>query len=248
LKVADENSWVVVSGAGGVLGSALAKHFASKGRRVLGLDTQIDRLGGLSTDYLSARKINLLREDDLEQILSELVGANGTISLLVNAVGRIWNEPVLALRGARFATHSRETWAEVIEANLTAAFVVASRVAARMARAGGGSIVNFSSIAADGIAGQVAYSAAKAGVEGMTRTMANELGPVGVRVNVVALGFIDVETTRNAVSEELRKTYTQRTPLRRLGAVEEVISAIEFFETNAFVNGAILKVDGGLRV
>jgi 3-oxoacyl-[acyl-carrier protein] reductase len=117
-----------------------------------------------------------------------------------------------------------------------------------MARNGGGSIVNFSSIAAEGIAGQVAYSAAKAGVEGMTRAMALELGPLGVRVNAVALGFVDVETTRNALSEEAQRTYALRTPLGRFGKIEDVINAVEFLETNAFINGTIVKLDGGLRV
>ena len=92
--------------------------------------------------------------------------------------------------------------ASVIDANLTAPFVAATQVAARMVRRGGGSIVNFSSIASEGNAGQAAYGAAKAGIEGLTRTMAIELGPLGVRVNALALGFIDVATTRNAVADE----------------------------------------------
>ncbi len=111
------------------------------------------------------------------------------------------------------------SWRDVIDANLTAPFVVATQVAARMARRGGGSIVNFSSIASEGNAGQAAYSAAKAGIEGLTRTMAIELGPLGVRVNALALGFIDVATTREAVADERLQTYAQKTPLGRLGQV-----------------------------
>ena len=240
------DAWVVVTGAGGALGSALAAHYAGKGRRVLGLDTQLDRLS--SSNNLTARRADLSSEDELASALNDVLGAGGAVSLLINAVGRIWNEPVLALRGGKFATHSRESWGQVIEANLTAAFSVASRIAARMARNGGGSIVNFSSIAAEGIAGQVAYSAAKAGVEGMTRAMALELGPLGVRVNAVALGFVDVETTRNALSEDARRTYALRTPLGRFGKIEDVVNAVEFLETNAFINGTIVKLDGGLRV
>jgi len=163
-------------------------------------------------------------------------------------VGMIWNEPVVALKGARFVAHAPETFGKVIGANLTAAFVVATRVAARMARKGGGVIVNFSSLSANGIAGQAAYSAAKAGVAGMTRAMAAELGPMSVRVNAVAAGFIDVVSTRAALSEAKIAEYLARTPAGRLGSLAEVIDAVEFLTANRFVNGAVLDLDGGLKV
>jgi 3-oxoacyl-[acyl-carrier protein] reductase len=136
----------------------------------------------------------------------------------------------------------------VTDANLTAPFIVATQVAARMVRRGGGSIVNFSSIASEGNVGQAAYSAAKAGVEGLTRTMAIELGPLGVRVNAIALGFIDVATTRNAVPADRLQAYVQKTPLGRLGHVDDVVHAIEFFASSKFANGTVVKLDGGLRL
>jgi 3-oxoacyl-[acyl-carrier protein] reductase len=183
----------------------------------------------------------------VRQALTETVG-NGAIGLLVNAVGLIWSEPLLAIRGAKFTTHSIDSWRRTIDANLTAPFVVATEVAARMAKRGGGAIVNFSSIASEGNPGQAAYSAAKAGIEGLTRTMAAELGPLGVRVNAVALGFIDVATTKAAVPAEKLQQYETKTPLGRLGHVNDVIGAIEFLAANSFVNGATVKVDGGIRL
>ena len=78
--------------------------------------------------------------------------------------------------------------------------------------------------------------------------MAIELGPLGVRVNTLALGFIDVATTRNAVAEERLQAYVQKTSLGRLGQLEDVINAIEFLATNTFANGTIVKLDGGLRL
>jgi 3-oxoacyl-[acyl-carrier protein] reductase len=240
-----DDRWVVVSGAGGALGSALAHHFASRGCRVLGLDRTFD--GAAPVPGVTARTVDLLIEADVRQALADAIPDEG-IALLVNAVGLIWNEPVLALRGAKFVTHSLETWRSVTDANLTAPFVVASQVAARMVRRGGGSIVNFSSIASRGNAGQAAYGAAKAGIEGLTRTMAIELGPLGVRVNAVALGFIDVASTRTAVAEERLRAHAQNTPLGRLGRVEDVIGAVEFLAANTFANGMIVKLDGGLRL
>lgn len=240
------NRWVVVSGAGGVLGHALACHFASRGSPVLALDRTFD--DAAPRPGVTVRTVDLLIEADVRQVLAETIPVSEPIALLINAVGLIWNEPMLALRGARFATHSLESWRRVIDANLTAPFVVATQVAARMVRRGGGSIVNFSSIASEGNAGQSAYGAAKAGIEGLTRTMAIELGPLGVRVNALALGFTDVATTRNAVGDERLQAYVQKTPLGRLGQVEDVTNAIEFLATNGFANGTIVKLDGGLRL
>ena len=78
--------------------------------------------------------------------------------------------------------------------------------------------------------------------------MAIELGPLGVRVNALALGFIDVATTRNAVAADRLQAYVQKTSLGRLGRIEDVIHAIEFLASNTFVNGTIVKLDGGLRL
>jgi 3-oxoacyl-[acyl-carrier protein] reductase len=243
---AASEQWVVVSGAGGALGSALTSHFASLGRQVLGLDRTFDAAPRPSG--VTARTVDLLAEADVRQALADAIPANEPIALLINTAGLIWNEPVLALRGAKFTTHGLQSWRNVIDANLTAPFVTASQVAARMVRRGGGSIVNFSSIASEGNAGQAAYSAAKAGIEGLTRTMAIELGPLGVRVNALALGFIDVATTRNAVADQRLQTYVQKTTLGRLGQVADVINAIEFLAANTFANGTIVKLDGGLRL
>jgi 3-oxoacyl-[acyl-carrier protein] reductase len=243
---ASNDGWVVVSGAGGVLGRALVSHFAARGSRVLAFDRKFDAAAPLPG--VTARPVDLLIEADVRQALADAIPASESIALLINAAGLIWNEPVLALRGARFSTHGLESWRGVIDANLTAPFVAATQVAARMVRHGGGSIVNFSSIASEGNAGQAAYGAAKAGIEGLTRTMAIELGPLGVRVNALALGFIDVATTRNAVAGEQLQAYVQKTPLGRLGHVEDVIDAIEFLATNTFADGTIVKLDGGLRL
>jgi 3-oxoacyl-[acyl-carrier protein] reductase len=240
------DQWVVVSGAGGALGSALASHFGSQGRRVLALDRRFE--AAAPVQGLTARTVDLLAEAEVRQVLADTIPANDAVGLLINAVGQIWNEPVLAFYGATLATHSLDTWRNVIDANLTAPFVVAKQVASLMVRRGGGSIVNFSSIASEGNAGQAAYGAAKAGIEGLTRSMAIELGPLGVRVNAIALGFIDVASTRMAVADATMQAYLQKTPVGRFGQVEDVIGAIEFLAANAFANGSIVKLDGGLRL
>lgn len=242
-------SWVIVSGAAGNFGQAIVRHYAGSGRITLALDQRESSLQSLAVDgRIHCGACDLASSDGVDAMLKAAIPLDARIELVINAAGLIWNEPVLAAKGARLVPHDLASFEKVVRANLTTAFVMSSRVAARMARSGGGSIVNFSSIAARGNAGQVAYSAAKAGVEGMTRALAQELGPLGVRVNAIAPGFIDVESTRAALKPEVLDQYTKRTPMKRMGTVDEIIAAIESLHGNSFLNGVVLEIDGGLRL
>jgi 3-oxoacyl-[acyl-carrier protein] reductase len=241
--------WVVVTGAGGALGRPIASRLADQGRRVLALDADATALGCLpETDFLLCRCCDLADPMALDAALEEALPRSVRIDLVINAVGLIWNEPALALKGARLTPHDVVSFERVVRANLTTTFVTSTCIAARMARSGGGVIVNFSSIAARGNAGQIAYSAAKAGVEGLTRALAQELGPLGIRVNAIAPGFIDVGSTRSALATEALEQHAKRTPVRRLGSVDEVADTIESLFRNGFMNGVVLELDGGLRL
>jgi 3-oxoacyl-[acyl-carrier protein] reductase len=236
--------WIVIAGAGGSLGRGFVEHFAAQGRQVLALDLRPELVPQSAT--VNAVAADLACVEAVDAALDH-VPRSDSIDLLVNAVGMIWNEPVVKVKGARMSAHAADSFARVIDSNLTAAFLVATRVAGRMVRKGGGTIINFSSLSAQGIPGQAAYSAAKAGVVGLTRAMAAELGPLSVRVNAIAPGFIDVASTRAALSEQKIAEYAGRTPSGRLGSLEEVIGAVEFLAGNSFINGVVLDVDGGLR-
>lgn len=239
--------WVIVTGAGGALGAAIARDQVERGRSVLALDRDAARLDALP-DSVQKMALDLTDQSAIDAALTQAIPKGERIATLINAVGLIWNEPLIALKGVRFAPHAQASFESVIAANLTASFLAATSVAMRMMRSGGGAILNFSSISARGQAGQVAYSAAKAGIEGMTRAMADELGPVGIRVNAVAPGFIDVPTTREAVKEAVLAAYIAKTPLRRLGSVQDLLDAIEAINNNVFLNGQIVALDGGLRL
>lgn len=240
---------MVVAGAAGSLGKKLATRYAAAGRKLLSLDQNAgEREPSASHAEVVSWAVDLADAAAVEKVLAENIPRSDSIRLLVNAVGLIWNEPVLTMRAGRFIAHDVASWDKVLRANLTTTFVTSSRVAARMARTGGGCIVNFSSISARGNPGQVAYAAAKAGVEGLTRAMAQELGPMGIRVNAIAPGFIDVASTRAALSESLVADYVQRTPMRRLGTLDELALAIEALERNEFMTGTVIELDGGLRL
>jgi 3-oxoacyl-[acyl-carrier protein] reductase len=241
--------WAVVTGAGGALGYSIVTRFVGAGRTVLALDADAAALGSLpKSDLLLRRCCDLANPTALDAVLEEALPRSVRVDLVVNAVGLIWNEPALALKGARLAAHGVDSFERVIRANLTTAFLTSTRIAARMARSGGGVIINFSSIAARGNAGQAAYSAAKAGVEGLTRALAQELGPLGIRVNAIAPGFIDVGSTRSALPSEVLEQQAKRASVRRLGTADEVADAIESLYRNGFMNGVVLELDGGLRL
>lgn len=239
--------WVVVTGAGGALGSAIAADQIVRGRAVLALDLDEAKLDALPIG-IRRECVNVACPEELDASLGRALPGGARITTLINAVGLIWNEPVVALKGARFVSHGKTSFETTIASNLTAPFMAAVTVSRRMMRTGGGSILNFSSIAARGNAGQVAYSAAKAGIEGMTRAMAAELGPVGIRVNAVAPGFIDVPTTRAAVKSDLLEDYAARTPLKRLGTLAELCELVDAISSNTFVNGQVVALDGGFRL
>ena len=134
-------------------------------------------------------------------------------------------------------------------ANLDSVFIVTSAVVQQMvSHRWKGVVVNISSISASGNEGQTAYSAAKAGVDAMTVTWAKELGRWGIRCNAVAPGFIGTESTRQALKQDVVERIRASTPLRRLGEAQEVALAVEALVLNDFMNGVVLRVDGGLRI
>jgi 3-oxoacyl-[acyl-carrier protein] reductase len=244
----EQKRWVIVAGAGGALGAALTTHLLGAGRRVLALDRDGDALARLPANPMLHTAAADLTEPDAVEAALGAIARGEPIDLLVNAVGFIANEPLVALKGAKLRRHDVGVWRTILDANLTAVFVMCAAAAERMMRSGGGVIVNFSSVAARGNPGQAAYSAAKAGVEGLTRALAQELGPYGIRVNAVAPGFIDVATTRNALSEAQVETKVARTPLGRMGSTADIAAAVDAIEANGFMTGVVLPVDGGVQL
>jgi 3-oxoacyl-[acyl-carrier protein] reductase len=233
---------VLITGAAGGIGRATAARFYEEGARLL----LTDRLP-LARTELAARfpermvyvEADITRGEDLDAL--EAVCAREGLDVLINNAGITRDKSALKLADA--------DWDAVLAVNLTATFKLCRLAARRMKEARrGGVILNAASVVAHyGNFGQSNYVASKAGVIGLTKTLARELGRAGIRVNAVAPGFTDTEMAR-AVPKESLEAISRATPLGRMGRPEEIAAAYAFLASDdaAFITGATLDVDGGL--
>jgi len=237
---------VLITGVSGDLGAQLAFHFLRRKYHVVGLD--IREPGAIAAEFgtqFEFRTCDLRRPDEIESVLS----GGAPFDIVINNAGIIHSAPLIRIEDGKVSSFHFAKWREVIDVTLSAVFYVSACCAREMvSKAKKGLILNISSICAAGNLGQPAYSAAKAGVNGLTAALAKELGPLGVRVAALAPGFIDTDSTRGAVAESSLKQIRQRTPMRRLGKVNEFLGAIDFIVENPYFNGKILELDGGLSL
>lgn len=234
--------WAVVTGAGRGIGAVIAEHAIKEGYRVAAWDVDgaaarevADRLGAACV----ATRVDVTDE---EAVCAAVTALPQAPDLLVNNAGIVRFGPLLELPAAE--------WRLAVDVNLTGTFLVARTVAARMAEAGGGSIVNIASI--NGIAAarnSGGYVASKAGIIMLTEQMALEWAEHAVRVNAVAPGLIDAGMSSPIYADaEVRRVRSARVPLGRLGTAEDVAATVLFLGSDkaAYVTGQTLAVDGGI--
>lgn len=238
---------LVTGGARG-LGRAIAEHLQGLGATVVVADRDQAALDALPA-ALSAKRIDVTQPEEARILVSAIVQEHGRIDVLVNNAGVIFSEPLVNLMNPDGIMHDYGRFRDSLKVNLDSVFIMTSAAVEQMImRRTRGVIVNISSISACGNEGQTAYSAAKAGVNAMTVTWSKELGRWGIRCNAVAPGFIGTESTHGALNEAHIRHIQENTPLRRLGAADEVAQAVAAVIGNDFINGVILDVNGGLTI
>jgi 3-oxoacyl-[acyl-carrier protein] reductase len=219
-------------------GANVAFNFLKSEQRAEELKRELETLGV----KVMAFKTDVGDLKAVREMVNAVKGGFGRIDGLVNNAG-LTRDKLLVMM-------SEEDWSEVIRTNLTGAFNFARAAAFMMMKAKRGAILNVTSVSGlAGMAGQVNYSAAKAGLIGMTKAMAKELGRLGVRVNALALGFVETDMTA-ALPEENRAAALNLIPLGRFGTVEDVapVAAFLLSDAAAYITGAVIQVDGGLAM
>jgi 3-oxoacyl-[acyl-carrier protein] reductase len=242
--VTDRPRTALVTGCNGDVGRFLAAHLLAGGWRVLGLD-RADREPAPGVIF---ERCDLRDAAATAAVIERWANEHGAPDLVVNGAGIIANAPLVTLTAAGgWQAHDPALWEDVIGSSLTAAFhVTAATVPQMLAGRRKGVIVNISSVCAAGNPGQVAYSAAKAGLNGLTYALAKELGPLGIRVVGLAPGYLDTSSTRDNVTPARLAKVVGGVPLRRLGSLEDLAGAIDFIVANGYVTGTIIELDGGL--
>lgn len=241
----------IVTGAARGLGEAIAHRLAADDMRVGVLDRDADgaeRVAAAIRDAggdAFAAACDVTSADSVAAAVAAVADALGTPTVLVNNAG--------ILRDALLFKMSEDEWDAIMNVHLKGAFLMTREAQRHMVDAGWGRVVNLSSVSALGNRGQANYSAAKAGIQGFTKTLAIELGPFGVTANVIAPGYIETDMTR-ATAERVGKPFEQfrdelaaTVPVRRMGVPADIAGVASFLcsDDAAYVSGQVLYVAGG---
>ena len=239
----------IVTGAGRGIGRAIALKYAQEGANVVITDLKIDETVEVFIEELKGLGVkakayasNAANFDDAHKLVEEVLADFGRVDVLVNNAG--------ITRDGLMMRMTEEQWDLVINVNLKSAFNLIHAVTPVMLKQKAGSIINMASVVGvSGNAGQTNYSASKAGMIGLAKSIAKELGSRGVRANSIAPGFIITDMT-HALSDEVRKQWEAQIPLRRGGTPEDVANVATFLasDLSSYVTGQTIHVCGGMNM
>jgi 3-oxoacyl-[acyl-carrier protein] reductase len=240
------NRTAFITGASRGIGRACALSLAEAGARVAVAARNMEQLEALAQELRSHGReafpvsIDLANPESIKEAISKTAKDFGPIAILVNNAGI--TKDGLALR------MKKEDWDTVISTNLTGAFLTIQQVLQGMMRERWGRIINISSVVGEmGNAGQANYVASKAGLIGLTKSIAQEMGSRNITVNAVAPGFVETDMTQS-LTQELKDKMLANIPLKRIGRAEDVAAAVRFLasEEAGYITGHVLDVNGGI--
>ena len=239
----------LITGAARGIGKAIALKFAEEGANVAFTDLVIDENGIATQEEIAAKGVkakgyasNAADFAQTEEVVKLIKEEFGSIDILVNNAGITKDGLMLRM--------SEQQWDAVINVNLKSAFNFIHACVPVMMRQRAGSIINMSSVVGvHGNAGQANYAASKAGLIALAKSIAQEMGPRGIRANAIAPGFIDTAMTQQ-LSEEVRNEWCQKIPLRRGGTVDDIANTALFLasDLSAYVSGQVIQVDSGMNM
>ncbi len=236
----------LVTGASRGIGAAIAKRLAAEGALVIGAARSVDALGNVVGEIeaaggkASALALDLSEAASIEAAAKSALAAHGEIHILVNNAGVTEDNLILRM--------GRDAWDRVLATNLTGVFLLTQAVIKAMVRKRYGRIVNVTSVVGlMGNAGQANYAASKAGLIGLTKSIARELASRNITCNAVAPGFVATAMT-DTMTEVARERLSGQIPLERLGTPEDVAAAVAFLASDeaSYITGTVVNVSGGL--
>ena len=239
----------LITGAARGIGKAIALKFAEEGANIAFTDLKIDENGEATRQEIEAKGVkclayasNAANFEDTAEVVKKVHEDFGSIDILVNNAGITKDGLMLRMSEAQ--------WDAVIAVNLKSAFNFIHACSPVMLRQRSGSIINMASVVGvHGNAGQCNYAASKAGMIALAKSIAQELGPKGVRANAVAPGFIETAMTAQ-LPEEIRKDWMKKIPLRRGGQTEDIANVCLFLasDMSSYVSGQVIQIDGGMNM
>jgi len=237
-----KNKNILITGASGGIGNNLVKKFISLGGNVFGSGTKTEKLDELKKKYptIKVKKFDMAEHSRIEEFIDNVVLELGGLDILINNAGI--NKDNLSIR------MKDEEWKKVIDINLTSTFLLSKHAIKKMLKNKFGRIVNITSVVAHtGNLGQSNYSASKAGIIGMSKSLAIEYAKKNITINCVSPGFIVSDMTMN-IAEKVKLYLTSRIPMGKLGTGEDVSNCVAFLSSDqaSYVTGETIHVNGGM--